>query len=617
MENQMSLFNVEESNVAVLDIRSEQQINKKVSYDVGEKIGLARKDLAALRKGFEDNQTFSALEEIENISSVLAAQIITKSELFKSFSLEKEKENCTKPSVARAKQLIIQRVDATPMGDSKESREQYMKAAQFVLHRFEMIKEMEELYSFISDVSSIIRNEGGNRSFYEKRIDELLNMQNELEKGSKDYEIVVNRLENCKVVMRGIDRSNRLGLSSLGKKFCNLFKSQTSYSSTIRNALKVESWDDLLGKKEKKSSGKRKAVWERTLPERPDRIGGAQSTVEKPEDLVQFFGFRGVEFGHYVDDSKATEHLLRSSEAMMDLAELLEVDYSFISLDGTLAMAFGARGRGGSALAHYEPYSNVINMTKQRGCLGIFAHEFWHGYDCYLYRISHNGKYGKLDYASNPDTLGSHIDPLVPILFAELIEVIKKGKSVAYFENTNDDKTFWRGTEFKSCYRRHNGDLLAAMNEKVESAKAQLESDIQFYSRISIHADQRIEKAKKAFERNIKKFAQALAWFHEQQTGERVERIPYPTDKSNYYQASISLDKGKVDKYWSSNVELTARAFESYIQDKLVASGRRSDYLVAGTRTDNVAFPMGEERTAINDKFDLIFKYLRDIEILK
>lgn len=613
----MSLFHVEESNVAVIDIRSEQQMNKKVSYDVGEKIGLARKDLAALRKGFEENQTFSALEEIEEISSVLAAQIITKSELFKSFSLEKEKENCTEPSVARAKQLIIQRVDSTPSGDSKEIREQYMKAAQFVLHRFEMIKEMEDLYSFISDVSSIIRYENGHRSFYEKRIEELLAMQSDLEKGSEDYEKIVNRLSNCKTLIRTIDRANRLGLSSLGKKFCNLFKSKTSYGSTISNALKVESWDELLGKKEKKSTGKRKPVWERTLPERPDRIGGAQSPVEKPEDLLQFFGFRGVEFGNYVDDQKGFEHLLRSSEAMMDLAELLEVDYSAISHNGSLSIAFGARGRGGSALAHFEPFSNVINMTKERGCLGILAHEWYHSLDFSINSFSHNGKNGKLNYASNPDTLGSHIDPLVPILFAELIEVIKKGKSVAYFENTNGENTRWTGTEFKSCYRRHNGDLLAAMTEKVESAKAQLESDIQFYSRISIHADQRIEKTKKAFERNIKKFAQALAWFHEQQTGERVDRIPYPTDKSNYYQASISLDKGKVDKYWSSNVELTARAFESYIQDKLEANGRRSDYLVAGTRTDSIAFPMGEERKAINEKFDLIFKYLREIELIK
>lgn len=614
----MSLFQAEDSNVAVLDIRTEQQMNNKISYDVGDKIGNSRKDLAALRKLFEDNQTSTTLAEIEEVSSVLAAQIVTKLELFKSFSLEKEKEDCTEPSVARAKQLIIQRVDATPKVDSIEAREQFMKAAQYVLYRFERIKVMEDLYTFISDLSDLIRYENSNhRDFYAKKVDELVSEIEKYEKGSEDFDKIINRIETNKKLIRSIDRAKRLGLSSLGQKFCNMFKSKSSYVSTLSTALKVQSWDELLDKKSKRTTGTRKPVWERTLPERPDRVGGAQSPVEKPEDLLQFFGFKGCEFGHYVKDDKAMEHLLRSSEAMMDLSELLEVSYQVISHEGTLNMAFGARGRGGSALAHYEPLSNVINMTKERGCLGIFAHEWFHSWDSYLFRKSHNFQNGKLDYASNPESLGPHIDPLVSILFAELIEVIKKGKSVAYFENTNDDNTRWSGTEFKSCYRRHNGDLLAAMTEKIESAKAQLESDIQFYSRISIHADQRIEKAKKAFERNIKKFAQALAWFHEQQTGERVDRIPYPTDKSNYYQASISLDKGKVDKYWSSNVELTARAFESYIQDKLVASGRRSDYLVAGTRTDSIAFPMGEERTAINEKFDLIFKYLRDIEILK
>ncbi|WP_374717768.1 LPD1 domain-containing protein [Neobacillus sp.] len=574
MNSQLSLFEVNPV-VSVADIRTEQQSSKKFAYDVGEKIGNSRKDIAALRKAFEENQSATLLSEIEEFSTILAAEIINKNELFKSFTLEKEKEKGTEPSAARAKQLLIQRVDHKPKVDSKESRQQFMKAAQYLLAMLEPVKTMFEFYRVLSDIGTLLRNER-NQSIKET------------------------------------NHAKEIGLSILGDKFCNFFRKESSFKSTLTNALKINSWDELLSKKEKKR-GSRMPVWERTLPERPDRIGGAQSPIKKPEDLVTFFGFRGVEFGHYVEDSKAAEHLLRSSEAMMDLAELLGMDYKAISLNGTLAIAYGARGRG-KALAHYEPISKVINLTKEKGCLGVFAHEWFHALDNYIYNLSNQFTNGKRGYASEPDTLGIHIDSYLPILFSELMDEIKKGSSIGYIENTNTPEVKWRGTSFKTAYKRSNGDLYEAMKEKMILEQIYLEDEIRFYSGLT-NGEKKIEKAKKNYERNIKKFAQALAWFHEQETGERVERIPYPSDKSQYFQNAIILDKQKEGKYWSSNVELAARAFEAFIQDKLKASNRVSDYLVAGTN-DKTAFPMGEERKAINEKFEVIMKYIKDLQLI-
>jgi Large polyvalent protein-associated domain 1 len=574
MNSQLSLFEVNPV-VSVADIRTEQQSSKKFAYDVGEKIGNSRKDIAALRKAFEENQSATLLSEIEEFSTILAAEIINKNELFKSFTLEKEKEKGTEPSAARAKQLLIQRVDHKPKVDSKESRQQFMKAAQYLLAMLEPVKTMFEFYRVLSDIGTLLRNER-NQSIKET------------------------------------NHAKEIGLSILGDKFCNFFRKESSFKSTLTNALKITSWDELLSKKEKKR-GSRMPVWERTLPERPDRIGGAQSPIKKPEDLVTFFGFRGVEFGHYVEDSKAAEHLLRSSEAMMDLAELLGMDYKAISLNGTLAIAYGARGRG-KALAHYEPISKVINLTKEKGCLGVFAHEWFHALDNYIYNLSNQVTNGKRGYASEPDTLGIHIDSNLPILFSELMDEIKKGSSIGYIENTNTLEVKWRGTSFKTAYIRSNGDLYEAMKEKMILEQIYLEDEIRFYSGLT-NGEKKIEKVKKNYERNIKKFAQALAWFHEQETGDRVERIPYPSDKSQYFQNAIVLDKQKEGKYWSSNVELAARAFEAFIQDKLKASNRVSDYLVAGT-DDKTAFPMGEERKAINEKFEVIMKYIKDLQLI-
>ena len=65
-----------------------------------------------------------------------------------------------------------------------------------------------------------------------------------------------------------------------------------------------------------------------------------------------------------------------------DLYKALGISHRDISLGGELAIAFGARGRG-SAMAHYEPDRNVINMTKKRGA-GSLAHEWAHAMDAYL-----------------------------------------------------------------------------------------------------------------------------------------------------------------------------------------------------------------------------------------
>ncbi|MDL2323438.1 hypothetical protein LJC52_05570, partial [Bacteroidales bacterium OttesenSCG-928-A17] len=54
-----------------------------------------------------------------------------------------------------------------------------------------------------------------------------------------------------------------------------------------------------------------------------------------------------------------------------------------LSLNGELGFAFGARGRGGNAMAHYEPDKVVINLTKTKGA-GSLAHEWWHALDNYF-----------------------------------------------------------------------------------------------------------------------------------------------------------------------------------------------------------------------------------------
>ncbi|TPN11739.1 LPD5 domain-containing protein [Mesorhizobium sp. B2-1-2] len=112
-----------------------------------------------------------------------------------------------------------------------------------------------------------------------------------------------------------------------------------------------------------------------------------------PETFQETFGFRGVQFGNYVEGARRQFELNEAFDGLMDLAEVLAVPPQALSLNGTLGLAFGARGRGGAqaAKAHYEPDQIVINLTKNSGA-GSLAHEWFHGVDNYFGRQDTGGK---------------------------------------------------------------------------------------------------------------------------------------------------------------------------------------------------------------------------------
>ncbi|MEM1356365.1 MAG: LPD5 domain-containing protein [Planctomycetota bacterium] len=118
-----------------------------------------------------------------------------------------------------------------------------------------------------------------------------------------------------------------------------------------------------------------------------------------PDQFSKAFGFRGVEFGNYVEQSRRQSDLNQSYDALMDLAGVLGIAPKALSLNGELVLAFGARGRGGKGApaAHYEPVKVVINLTKHGGP-GSLAHEWWHGVDNYFAR--QGGRNGADSYAS-------------------------------------------------------------------------------------------------------------------------------------------------------------------------------------------------------------------------
>ncbi len=105
-----------------------------------------------------------------------------------------------------------------------------------------------------------------------------------------------------------------------------------------------------------------------------------------PEEFSEKFGFRGVQFGNWVKQGgkgKDRQGMLNQAyDALMDLSNILGIPPKAISLEGSLGLAFGARGSGGAS-AHYEPGQVVINLTKTKGA-GSLAHEWFHALDNYF-----------------------------------------------------------------------------------------------------------------------------------------------------------------------------------------------------------------------------------------
>lgn len=129
------------------------------------------------------------------------------------------------------------------------------------------------------------------------------------------------------------------------------------------------------------------------MPERPHLLGLIQSGFSdarggrdiEAAELLSKFGFRAIEFGNWVPQDERQSVINMAYDAMHALCETLGVEPKMASLHGELALAFGARGRGGkgAAMAHYEPSRKVINLTRIKGA-GSLMHEWVHAKDNYL-----------------------------------------------------------------------------------------------------------------------------------------------------------------------------------------------------------------------------------------
>lgn len=411
-------------------------------------------------------------------------------------------------------------------------------------------------------------------------------------------------------------------------------------------------------------------------PENTQRTGVARREGDaKDSDFSRVFGFRGVEFGNWNNQVERQELLNDAFDGLMDLAEVLNIPPEALSLNGELALAFGARGQGlSSAKAHYESSRVVINLTKMNGA-GSLAHEWWHAFDHYLSRqdgsassawIQHEDGSRSLNVKANPaDRFASHgfrvvksgVREDVRNAFEKLMVTMFK-KSQAYMEDTQ------AADEFVARSRDEVQDKLNSIRENLTK-----QLDPQYYKRFNkpASADQLVEfdtaaeliitgqlletearnnpksrstfggyrhtndaldkineifkavRGRSGFNADFKGVLDYLRGSMSRYLG-RLKMLAEAQQSTTKYKSvptefamnAKELDQGRGSDYWTTPHEMSARAFQGYVEDKISAKNARSPFLNYGPENVGILtpygvkrpFPSGEERVAINQAFD-------------
>lgn len=412
------------------------------------------------------------------------------------------------------------------------------------------------------------------------------------------------------------------------------------------------------------------------FPEKPhlDWIDRTAPTTERanergedehisPARFQEVFGFRAGEFGNWNMGTDGQAALDYAYDALLDLAGALNIPPRAISLNGELAVAFGARGTGGknAGAAHYETDYRVINLTKINGA-GSLAHEWYHALDHYFFNLSRQK--GNEDGFVSRNVPGPHMRPEMKAAFRTLQDVMTAKKvdeavvipermvtgSQTHLEEHLDGLRRRMvdplELQYNKRYKAPTGEQLRQWDEAVARHIAdpgpgfykdadkpmkglpsvfwktypELETLAGIYKAVlnrtflkkspNGYAPEAIGLTKRMIDTR-ERVSQAASGATEQRTR--------PTD---YFSNAKFIDRFRVSDYWSTPHEMAARAFEAFVSDRLTAEGRQSPYLVNGVRDANPTpaqladdsgmfmfpYPYQADRKAINAAFDRVFE---------
>ena len=398
-------------------------------------------------------------------------------------------------------------------------------------------------------------------------------------------------------------------------------------------------WEEKDKTKKEQSSivkGRVKQKFEMIVPDKYERIGGRNVSVDSSQELKKAYNFREVQVGTWVqtDVASAKWHTDNINEGFADLCDITGIPDNLVSMNGRIAIAIGARGVKG-AKAHYEPGERVIQINKMKGG-GSLGHEWFHAFDNLISEAINGGDYNEWFTWQGKDQIkmaSSHgnnkssvkqvvsnnndsLNQKVRDKFTNLVHAMMEGDTPETNTVEFDEEQWNKCQSFynlKTKIARYKPRTLNAAQTFTDAKKI---IDEYYDDRIAREKDYQSRgytsgmSVEKLTQEKIKSLEFAAIKFADKEKGE----TEYLTGRvvSRYYQDAKKLGNG----YWDTPHEMAARAFQCWLNDKLKEQGRKNTYLVGMVDNDKYGgvfypYPTERDRIKINKAFDELFKVIK------
>lgn len=590
--------------------------------DFGEKIGGARKDIYKSRG--------MTVRDLAGIDVSDFKKVVIKDNIWNVPDYTQFKgvmEDCCIYYMKFVRDHIKAKMDIVSSSEetTRYKAELYIKFILTMKEFCESLRTKQDLYDAKENIFKAFKDEKGDwtkDSIYTPGLDTQFIRTVSLARFEVDYLVdecyIQGFPDNFKGALKGI---------KIRKTYANKFRitNSTKYLTDKEFNTKEEAIEyaknslveELEGNRKRKKSTLVNIV--RPQLEHIERIGpNIRNNVDATTDnILQYFDFRGGEFGNWNNQKDRQAYLNYIFDSLVDLSFIMKSPLDFIGLgkhNKKLAIAFGARGKS-CALAHYEPERVVINLTKMKGA-GSLAHEFGHAFDDFLGAM--HGIRGTECFLSSSYKRTSRASKTLKAM-SNLMELIH------YREFTDEELDMEREEIYNDRLKKATSDIKEMqvfIIERILSDLNNREKEVPDGLREKIRSLVEIDN----FE-EFKRSAEEYYSYAEERSQEYLARMMDHTgikfrirdnlepkekiqvnrfNRSKFYRAALVLDKGRREPYYSYSVEMFARLFESYIEDKLTELGLVSQYLVHSTTNNKVyggyqPYPCGHERKVFNE----------------
>lgn len=335
-----------------------------------------------------------------------------------------------------------------------------------------------------------------------------------------------------------------------------------------------------------------------------DNLNGRHSTGD---DFLRDFRILGGEFGEWMSEKDSQVSMDMAYEALCDFADVLGIPKTSVAFGNRLSIAFGSRGHG-SAVAHYEPDREVINLTKMRGA-GSLGHELFHALDDICgKKLGLNGFVTGAPSYKMPESVRKVLDVMKyrPATVEEETEAMAKVMD-------RKRRNLKAAVVNALCDREKAEKFMETVDEKLKSIENTSKACAEFVNELSAQKKEETGRIIKKDEREILGFALYSFQCDLLNGNKPVRETKMKTDFLVNSEKMDQCSSKEKNGYWASDVEMFARAGACYLKDVIREIGEgtgRSDYLcghadcAVSVDADGkiiYAYPRGEERKRINE----------------